>query len=114
MTSGEALLSVSVLQALTLWEELSSALYGDNRYAGDVAEVYVFRLMPHSPTAVRPMSDTGLDAYRTGCRCLHALCRLFETRNEAVVTFEDGSSIDALLDDEPETHRVHLKVVRAS
>jgi hypothetical protein len=109
----EALLSVSPLQVMGLWEELMAALYGDNRYGGRTTEVYLYTMMPHTPTAVHPIGESGLEAYRSACRTLHALCRLFEQRMEAVVEFENGASIDGLLDHEPETHRVHLTVTPA-
>lgn len=113
-SSTALLLSLSPLQAIDLFEEMMRCLYGDNKFGGDVAEIYIFRLMPHSPCANLnqdgTMSESGLDAYRDACRRLHALCTLFAERNDAFVSFEDGTSIDALLDQEPHTHRVHLRV----
>ena len=110
---SDALLSVSVVQALSVWEQLTQALYGDNPYGGDVAEIYVHTVMPHSPLAAQPLGESGITLYRAGCRTLHGLCRLFEKRMDAVVTNPDGSSIDDMLDESPYTHRVHLKVAAA-
>lgn len=110
---NDALLSVSVLQALSVWEQLTRALYGDSPYAGDTAEIYVYTVMPHSPLATAPLGESGIALYRAGCRTLHGLCRLFEERMGAVVTMPDGSSIDGLLDEEPYTHRIHVKVKAA-
>jgi hypothetical protein len=107
-----SLLSVSTSQALDLWSELHQAHAGDNRYGGDVAEIYLFRLLPASPLNDDRTNPATVAAYRTANHALHGLCRLFEERMHAVVTFEDGTDIDPLLADPPANHRIHLRVSR--
>lgn len=107
-----ALLSVSTSQALDLWSELHQALFGDNAYGGDVAEIYLFRLMPASPLNDDRSNPMTIAAYRNANHALHGLCRLFEERMPAIVSFEDGTNIDELLADPPANHRIHLRVSR--
>ena len=40
---------LSIVQALSLWTLLDDAYYGKSHYGGDVAEIYVYKLMPYSP-----------------------------------------------------------------
>ena len=105
-----AILDVTPLQIITLWEELLQCVYGDNKFGGTVAEIYLFRFMPHSPCAVAPISEVGLEAYRAANRALYSLCRLFEERNHVELELLDAGPLERLLDDEPFTHRVHISV----
>jgi hypothetical protein len=108
------ILNVSTSQLLGLWDELHSAMQGDNGYGGDVIEFYFFRLMPNSPRAWNaPHSEDADDDYYSAACNLHAICRLFEKKHKVDVTFEDGSSIDTFLDRENlNRHRTHLKVAQ--
>ena len=42
---------LSMSQALGLWSDLEQAYHGTNSYGGDEAELYLYRLMPNTPTA---------------------------------------------------------------
>ena len=42
---------LSVVQAVALWSLLDDAYYGQSHFGGDVAEIYVYTLMAHSPLA---------------------------------------------------------------
>jgi hypothetical protein len=37
--------SLSIQQELLVWSELTAAYYGENKYGGDTAEIYAYRLM---------------------------------------------------------------------
>jgi hypothetical protein len=103
------LLSISPLQLLDLWDQLTSAEANANRYGGDVAEIYIHRVMPHNPG--HALSDRHRDSLRAACNTLHSVFRLFEERHDVIVEFESGENIDDLRDmDEPFGHRIHVRV----
>jgi hypothetical protein len=108
-------LSVSPVQLIDLWDQLSSAKAGENKYAGDVAEVYIHSVMPHSfHLADDPRSARHNESLYIAGSNIHAICRLFEERHKVIVEFDDGGSIDLLLDKaDPYRHRVHLRVKAA-
>lgn len=41
---------ISTAQALTIYDELLKASYGDNSYGGDTAEIYLYTMIPHRPS----------------------------------------------------------------
>jgi hypothetical protein len=47
---------LSIVQALDLWSELEDARNGKAGYGGDVAEVYVYRFAPWSPSTIAFLS----------------------------------------------------------
>lgn len=110
----DALLSVSPLQILDIWGELTDCLLHRNSYGSDVAEIYISRTMPSNPHAeIAPRNRDVLNDYCRANRALYDICRLFEERYDVTVEFEHGESIDILnLPDggEPITHRAHLRV----
>lgn len=106
-----ALLTISPVQVMDLWEELMSCLYADNKFGGDVAEIYLYRLASFSPAAVQ-IDDAKRDTYLHANRALVELCALFATRQEAVVELADGQPLAVLLGSDPNMHRVHIRVRR--
>lgn len=110
--NANALLSASPLQIMELWEELADAANGVNGYGGDVAEIYIYRFMRHSPSValdrVRGTMSCHED-YREANALLHTLCRIFEERRQVRIEMQEGP-LDALLGPEIFDHRVHLVV----
>lgn len=110
------ILNVSPTQLLDAWDELHSAMQGNNGYGGDVIEFYFFRVMPNNPwVSIKKESARADEEYYSAACNLHAICRLFEKKHDVAVTFEDGTSIDLLLDrTKLNRHRTHLKVTNNS
>jgi hypothetical protein len=106
------ILNVAPTQLLEVWDELHSAMQGNNGFGGDVIEFYFFRVMPSNPwVSMNNESAQADEAYYSAACNLHAICRLFEKKHNVAVTFEDGTSLDALLDRvNLNRHRTHLKV----
>lgn len=104
--------TISMIQALDVWTDLVEAGLGRHGYGGDVAEIYLYRLLSHDPLIPHDerREERAVARYREANRALHALCRAFETRTGSRIEFEDGEDVDRLLSDTPETHRVHLRI----
>jgi|GEM_PF-2504515 len=48
---------LSMVQALSLWTDLEDALRGTHGFGGNVAEIYVYRLMSRCPLVERHMNE---------------------------------------------------------
>lgn len=117
--------NLSMMQALSIWEELVEALHDKNGFGGNTAEIYIYRLMPYVPllTGSEISEQSKLDACRQANESLVALIQHFETTH-------DGTSIQIVLECDEEKpavdwifdllrnpkasmgHRVHLRVRR--
>ena len=117
-----ALASISQLQLLDVWEDLLLAQMGLSSHGGDVCEVYIYRLMPYSPTVVSmPESDISKHAFLLANNVLLEICKMFESKHNVRINFfvngEKGGMEMPITDlfevyVEPERHRIHLRVVK--
>ncbi len=109
------LATISMMQALDVWTDLVEAAGGLHAYGGDVAEIYLYRLLAHDPLIPHDerREPRAVARYAEANEALHALCSAFEKRTGCVVEFEDGRPMDALLSNPPQTHRIHLRVAPA-
>lgn len=116
---GNGLAGISILQALDVWSDLEQAYYGDNKYGGDTAEIYAYRLMQHSPAATifdgeiaeRHRSEVALNA----ASALVELCLLFQRERECEIEIDTVSVPDwwqARGRRGKYDHRCHVKVIR--
>ncbi len=110
-------------QALSIWSDLESALHGTNSFAGDTAEIYIYRLLTHSPglgryggvELDRMMSGSGIIAeglredYDNANTSLHDLLKHFAKEHGATIEVND-KELGAWLKTARFTHRVHVKV----
>lgn len=104
------LLYVSPNQIRVFLQELKDCLLLQNGFGTDTCEIYVYRMMEHSPTfANHPESSFCEEEVKRAYRNITALCEKFAAENEAIVTFEDGTAISA---DLMNSHRFHLLVRR--
>jgi hypothetical protein len=101
-------------QALSVWSELEAAYYGKNRFGGDTAEIYAYRLQPFSPTAVRGNSDSPLvratqqeAATQAATSLLHLLEFFCETKDCKATVDEGDPRIVLTL---PFVHRCHVRI----
>jgi hypothetical protein len=106
------LFSISPSQLLDVWDDLHRAMLGNHSYGSNVAEIYMFRVMPHNPLhSIDPFADRMKDEFYVASCNFHAIFRLFEERHNVVVEFENGESIDALLNKASvNNHRMHIRV----
>jgi hypothetical protein len=107
--------NLSMNQALGLWSELESAYYGKNRFGSDTAEIYTYRLMPYTPSAVVAslrLNQWQTEAYRTASQTLHNLLLHFQETHDRVRIEIDGKELGPWLKDAINTHRYHVRVVR--
>lgn len=113
-----ALASISQFQLLDLWEELLSTMQGTNGFGGDTCEIYIYRLMPHTPTAAAmPDSELSDPAYVLANHALVDVCEMFETKHNVRIMFLSGALMSLIpIADLPdlyiEKHRLHLKVLK--
>ena len=107
------MINVSPVMVMGLWEDLMDAKTGCNRYGGTVAELYMHRFMGHSPyICLARESEDSKEDYHAACVTLHSLLTIFAERQECIVQFAGGHSIDLLIENpkDPFTHRVHIEV----
>lgn len=113
--------SMSMRQALNVWEELVDAYHGRNGYGSDTAEIYAYRLLERSPSAEASASfatelhrkaieeQASEAAFNLACLLHH----FRETHNGVRIAVEGvpftGVRSTPL---DPFDHRVHVKVIR--
>jgi hypothetical protein len=109
--------TLSVVQALDLWSDLERAYHSTNSYGGDEAELYLYRLMPYTPTVnkIELIDKPGIfgdivrEAYDAANQALYNLLNHFSKKREAVITVE-GQPLGPWLITARYVHRVHVKV----
>jgi len=125
---------LSIVQALSLWMSLEDALHGRANYGGDVAEIYVYRLMSSKPLADEYRSRLGQSqdlarvttgivgiegkaAYLEASEILHNLLVYFAEKRHASIgieTYRYGAwtfvEIGEWMKAVEETHRWHVQV----
>jgi hypothetical protein len=93
--------SMSIEQALDVWDQLEDAKEGKSSYGGDVAEIYAYRLNPHSPRMV--LGGEGEEEFGPRFEAnLKWLVAMFEKKR--------GCKVEIL--DDTWFHRVHVKVTK--
>lgn len=84
---------ISIEQALDAYDELVEAKNGTNRFGGTVAEIYVFRLMPNSPTYSMHIEGKYFDEdnrmmEKKSAEDFHTLCHLFSKKHEVDIKID--------------------------
>ena len=92
---------LSIAQALSIWSDLEQAYHGTHGYGGDVAEIYLSRLMPRSPMAepvllsgrwkdFAPglMADLAREVMEDSNESLHRLLCHFQSERDCLVLIE--------------------------
>ncbi len=105
--------AISITQILNIWDQLHAAMQKTNTYGGDVAEIYVYAAMSHSPTfAKNPSSMFCREEVREANQAIYDICREFMHRHNVDIVFESDSELESLLDmgAESNTWRIHLRV----
>lgn len=110
---------ISIEQALEIYDELHHALDGNNGFGGDVAEIYVFRLMPYSPSYSMHSEGKIWDEEnrmleKKAAEDFHSLCHIFVKKHEASIQIDKidlHEWIEKIRAGEYRFfHRVHVKV----
>jgi hypothetical protein len=120
---------LSLVQALSLWTDLEATLRAEHSYGGDVAEIYMYRLMARSPSVeryvlggcVEPASsfigEEGRTAIREANESLLNLLLHFARERQAHIEIERWdmkSNLFCELGDWLRTanfnHRVHVRI----
>lgn len=112
---------LSMIQALSLWSELERTLRRENHFGGDVAEVYVHRLMPMSNLVVKYLEGTGgsicqeegRKTVREANESLHNLLVYFAKERDARIEFEEREGFIELgewLKTSDNAHRWHIRI----
>jgi hypothetical protein len=99
---------LTINQALNFWDELVTAYMGCNTYGGDVAEIYLYTMMEHTPTfAHNPQSTLMDDEVRRAKLAMLDLIQRFQKKYDCLVTMDNGDPV--ILEGR---HRYHLQVTR--
>jgi hypothetical protein len=110
---------LSTKQALSIWSELEQAYYDDNSWGGDLAEIYIYRLLPYRPGNYKTIEDAlnspilGGDIkaeYQQANQDLYDLLVHFAQQRNVIITVND-QKLKKWLKSGYFTHRVHVKVI---
>jgi hypothetical protein len=110
-------MDLTIRQALDVWSDLEAAYYGKNKFGGDTAEIYAYRLQQRNPTAEASMTgfvksgffkESVSEQARLAGRNLLALLALFKKTHECRIIL---SSRRAELRRDGLWHRCHVKIV---
>lgn len=116
--------NLSMRQALSLWSEFESAFRGDNGYSGDTAEIYAYRLMPHTTACVDVLRGSGsgrtmsheiaTEVWDDAKRSLVALLAFFkEQYPKAEIEIDGYKNLDNWCITEVFNHRCHVRITNA-
>lgn len=94
-----SMLHISMFQALSVWSELEQAYFGQHRYGGDTAEIYLYRLMEHSPLIGNGYTNSQTREVRRGAsrqsaNALCQLCRIFEAERHCTIEINDTRKLE--------------------
>jgi hypothetical protein len=110
---------LSMVQALSIWSDLCAAYHGKNGYGGNVAEIYIYRLMADDPSACGDVyggrkSSIGqrAEAERVtrANASLFALLSHFEERHEGAAITVNTRTLGPWILNAGFDHRVHVKI----
>lgn len=112
---------ISIEQAIDVYNELIDAKNGVHGFGGCVAEIYVYKVMPHCPSY--SMHDTGgkFDEdnrmlEKKAAEDFHSLCHIFSKKHEVSITIDEigiHEWISSVRKGEIRfSHRVLVKVVK--
>lgn len=113
------MLNLSMAQALSVWSDLLEAEFGRNRFGGDTAEIYAYRLQPCSPSAEQPVGVLGQEACRDqgliASRNLYEILSHFRDVREVEVFVgcgrtDDGRPLGDWMLGEVFQHRTQIRV----
>lgn len=105
------MLNLSINEMLSLWSDLTDAMYGANSFGGNVAELYLYRF-GYSLAVARPESFK-LEAIREANESLYALLAHFAEQREVTIKV-DGRELGEWVKGAGFEHRVHVEVGRPS
>lgn len=101
--------TLSMEQALSLWSELEQAYFKKNGYGGDTAEIYIYRLMPHTPS-IGTFENLAVEAYDCANQAMYELLAMFAEDRDAVIMVA-GRELGEWLKTARYHHRVHVRVL---
>lgn len=105
---------ISTTQAISLWSELEQAYYDDNKYGGHTAEIYIYRLMPHTPTWGRTGAILADQWHKEIAEkangALLELLLHFATKRNCTVLVDGGREPGKWMVESDNRHRWHITV----
>src|ERR1035437_8136006 len=114
---------ISIEQALSIYDELIDAKNGVHGFGGDVAEIYVFTLMPFSPTYSMENEGKRWDEEnrmmeKKAAEDFHSLCHIFAKKHAVSININGVDMhqwISKIRSEEFRFyHRVHVDVLKIS
>ena len=112
---------ISIEQALDVYDELMEAFNGTNGFGGTVAEIYVFRVMPSSPTYSmhnegRVWDEDNRMMEKKVAEDFHTLCHIFTKKHQVEIKIDEVELhewISKIRTGELRFfHRVHVEVIK--
>jgi len=110
---------ISIEQAIDIYNDLIDAKNGTHGFGGNVAEIYVYKLMPYSPTySMHPegkiWDDDNRMLEKKAAEDFHSLCYIFSKKHEVSI-FIDGIDMHKWISKVRSGeirfyHRVHVEV----
>lgn len=112
--------NLNIVQALSVWTDLSDAYHGRNKFGGHVAEIYIYRFMVRNPNYdawlndqqkfnVGLIHDEAMRALDTANESLYSLLMHFSEVRDADIEIEERA-LGQWLTRARFSHRVHIEV----
>jgi hypothetical protein len=113
-----SVIEASIPQILSVWTELEDARLGVHGFGSSTAEIYAYRLLPHSPLAAANAGTLSAAAQevlaRVASRSLAAILDKFmELRPRVTITVDGFKYRPGRTELPPCFHRWHIEVVEA-
>lgn len=114
---------ISIEQALNIYDELLLTKEGNHGFGGTVAEIYVFRLMPNSPSYSMHHEGNMWDEdnrmmEKKAAEDFHTMCHIFSKKHEAKITIDEIDIHEWInkvrINEIQFCHRVHVEVKKLS
>lgn len=109
---------ISIEQAIDVYNDLIEAKNGTHGFGGTVAEIYVYRLMPYSPSysmhTGKMNDEDNRMLEKKSAEDFHTLCHIFTKKHEVLIEI-DGMDIHEWISKVRTgeiifCHRVHVEV----
>lgn len=105
-------MDLTIRQALDVWSDLEAAYYGKNKFGGNVAEIYAYRLQQRYPSAESGfgifLQEAQKEQARLAGRNLLALLALFKKAHSCKISIDARR---AEIRRDGLWHRCHVKIV---
>jgi hypothetical protein len=103
--------NLTIKGLLVLWNELAAAFYGKSPFGGNVAEIYVYTLLPRA-CRKEDVDTADVRVVERAAQSLLAVLECFSGMHDCSITIDGLPYQQALIRKPAETHRYHVTIER--